>query len=224
MGHLVKTKIDTTNIIIKYQYHYIMKTNILILALSLTVVGCNMGEKEKPIKNEQEVLSRSASGKTPKCDTRMGIPADQDELNRKAPLVYNLADDCRFQPMHVQIRDFQASSELIARFYGKKINSDTFALDSIQFKYFEIGAAPRPIKVDRVVFDAPLTQFQVYLMDDQSGSKKEIDFTLREKITLSKKALVDVKIENESAFYTPPFRGFDFDIPRGKQCNGRTFF
>lgn len=167
-------------------------------------------------------------------DLRNNIPKDLLELSQKTRLNIDLNNHCTFQPVHYQVRREQPTTEIIARFTGKK-NGDDFAIEKIELKHFEVTENPRTVIIDTAYFktegNMKIIVVELRNLDDpkwtdatarkQRLAQEIVDFVLipDKPEIVNKDMIVDIHITNEEALYPK------LDILRynGEEILGRPF-
>ncbi|MEP0262909.1 hypothetical protein [Dokdonia sp.] len=170
------------------------------------------------------------------CETS-DLPERFTDLNTFAPLMYNLNEDCLFQPLHIEMGEM-ASFTIIGRFTGEKINENVFELSRLEFAFYEAAKFQKPIIVkkawidedddsDQIVINIELEDIsKCYTLDCKgiSNRKKQgaTDFDLKTgRLTILKNTKIDFHIVNqEDIFEVNPKDVF----PKGRHCNGFVIF
>ena len=173
------------------------------------------------------------------------IPTNLFELSEKTMPSLNLNDNCNFQPIHTQVRFGYPTTEIIARFSGKKMNDDQFAIEQVELKHFEITEQPAMVIIDTAEFheEDGMTVIRVTLRDldatdcedcaarKQQLQKERIDYVLRPNtpLVLDKHTLMDVNIVNELELYPKfglgdPSDSSEMVRPFGRHCYTRATF
>jgi len=168
------------------------------------------------------------------------IPNTIDELNKKAPLHYNLDEQNKFQPLHMHIDvGGKPSSELIGRFTGRKQEDGKFKITKIEFKFFDIsdnlnGKARHisAISAEQIeTFDSDRNHdenfIKIGVLIKESEIKRPnhiVDVTLTKDIVVGPSATIDFHIIDSDKLY--PINNTDIQAfrPRGYQCNGLVSF
>ncbi|WP_299685282.1 hypothetical protein [uncultured Dokdonia sp.] len=170
------------------------------------------------------------------CDTA-DLPEKFTDLNTFAPLMYNLNEDCLFQPLHIEMGD-SVSFTIIGRFTGEKINDNVFELNRIEFSFYEAAKFQRPIIVKKAWIDEDHDGNEVVInveLEDiskcftlnckgKTQQKKQgaTDFDLKTgRLNILSKTKIDFHIVNqEDIFGINPKDVF----PKGRHCNGFVIF
>ena len=199
--------------------------------------------KEGSIFKESDLLFKFQETKiasTPLCEEKKEVPTKFSELNEKVRLVYNLKNNCDFQPIHIEINK-ENPFTIIGRFSGTKKSEDSFELNQIEFKFFEASALPKSIVVSDAWVDIAKSTptfkvINVSLMnlddcDSKSCDKRktrlkqgEVDFNFNDqKIIFPEGAVLDFHIVNLMDIY-PNLKEGDPFFPKGHHCNGTIIF
>ena len=154
------------------------------------------------------------------------VPNTVEELTKDAPLQYNLLENDKFQPLHIETNITKnTSTELIGRFTGIKQDNNKFLISKIEFKFFEITVNPRTIVVDYVEISKESTEEQIKLLVFIQDLNKDrplnkADFTLEKDILVSKNTFIDIHIIDKNEVYPT----IETMIPKGKHCGGNSNF
>lgn len=169
------------------------------------------------------------------CDRK--LPTSFSELNQFSPLIYNLSENCNYQPLHIEISEAD-SFTIIGRFNGYK-QDEKYNLRSIEFAFYEASFEPKTILVNRAWINEEqsrngFTVINIELIDITNCNSSNCA-TLREKklngendfvfetsvLSFSKNDTIDFHIINLNGVSQDASKGF---FPRGRHCNGVVIF
>lgn len=165
-------------------------------------------------------INVNAQAATDACvNMQENIPKNLFELAAKTRLTVDLTNNCTFQPVHYQVRTVEPTTEIIARFTGKKVGDD-FAIEKVELKHFEVNENPRTVIIDDAYFktDDNVKTIVVTLknLDDpklpNATQRKEqlaqeiVDFVLVPDTPemVNRTMIIDIHIDNEEELYPEP--------------------
>ena len=178
-------------------------------------------------------------------DLKSRIPKNLVELSAKTRLNLDLNNNCNFQPIHYQVRTEQPTTEIIARFTGKKVGED-FAIEKVELKHFEVTEQPRTIIIDTAYFETvdnmKVIVVKLRNLDDKKWDDAEarkarleqeiVDFVLEPQSPemVNREMILDVHITNENELY-PKMEALQFSgdeealgRPAGRHCNNSIIY
>ena len=186
-----------------------MKITIKIILLFITSLFLSCSNSKTEEKKHQNFKT-----KTIKCeDSSSKIPRRIDELTTKVPLNINLNDDCNFQLIHIQIKDNQPSTEVVARF-KKEGNTIT----QIEFIAFEIIKNPRGLLVKNVRVGKRTKNTLFLTFDLVLNNLEGVIHKYNNKIELKNAKFIDFAV-NDFIVY----KDYDDMNPRVKHCGARIY-
>ena len=214
-----------------------MKIKISIVVIALFALACGNKEAEKESKTSAK--TERMSGKSEVCNQAESMPTNVKNLNERARLSIDFSDHCKFQPIHVGMREGASSSEIVARFSADEVASKSskrhYLLKKAEFMHFELGSKTNDVKVDEkhikikrkidslgnktniVYINLKLLPDPNPLPNGRDVEKKKVDATWKgESIMLVSGDIIDIHIENESEVY--PSTKVMPVITYGKQC------
>lgn len=190
-------------------------------------------------------LTLGAQTSTENCtDMQDNIPKNLFELALKTRLNIDLNNNCTFQPIHYQVRSELPTTEIIARFTGKKVGDD-FAIEKVELKHFEVNENPRTVIIDKAHFETKdnmkvivveLRNLDADQSSDTAARKQQLEQEIVDFILVpdtpeivNRDMIIDIHIVNEKIMYPEPEvlkSGGEEALgrPAGRHCNNSIIY